>query len=39
VLSNAAIAAKAEAGARQIAMMPTGAKVARKVEALVRPLC
>jgi UDP:flavonoid glycosyltransferase YjiC (YdhE family) len=39
VLSNAAIAAKVEAGARQIATMPAGAKVAGQVEALVRPLC
>jgi UDP:flavonoid glycosyltransferase YjiC (YdhE family) len=36
VLSNAEIASQVEAGADQIAMMPTGASVATKVDAFVR---
>jgi UDP:flavonoid glycosyltransferase YjiC (YdhE family) len=36
VLSNAEIAAQVEAGANQIAMMPTGASVASHVDAFVR---
>jgi hypothetical protein len=36
VLSNATIACQVEAGADQIAMMPTGASVASHVDAFVR---
>ena len=36
VLSNAEIASQVEAGANQIAMMPTGASVASHVDAFVR---
>jgi UDP:flavonoid glycosyltransferase YjiC (YdhE family) len=39
VLSNTAVAANVRAGARQIDAMPTGAQVARNVEALVGPCC
>ena len=35
VLSNAKIASQVEAGANQIAMMPTGANVASHVDAFV----